>query len=365
MSVAFVHDWLNGMRGGEKCLESLLDIFPQAPIFTLLCEPEKISEKIKKSQIRTSWIQKLPAWRLKYRYYLPLFPWAIRSLSLGHPSLVISVSHCAAKGVRLPRGARHVSYCLTPMRYLWGFYEEYFGKGPYHGLKRLGLNLVMNLLRRWDLKTVQNVNYFIAISNHVAERIQRFYKREAVVIYPPVDGEKFCYREKDERQDYFLIVSALVPYKKIELAIEVFNEGNCPLKVIGAGTELDRLKRMAKNHIEFLGWRSDEELRQYYAQAQALIFPGEEDFGITPLEAQACGTPVIAFRKGGALETVREGETGLFFDEQTKESLSQVLEKFKSFSYDRKILRQNALRFGKDVFLRDFKKFLKERNLLE
>jgi glycosyltransferase involved in cell wall biosynthesis len=364
MKIAFVHDWLNGMRGGEKCLEAMLEIFPGAPIFTLLCEPEKISERIKQSKITTSWISRLPDWRRRYRYYLPFFPRAMKSLNLNSSKLIVSISHCAAKSVQIPKGATHICYCLTPMRYLWGFYEEYFGEGPYHWLKLFGLKRLLNRLRKWDVESSKKVDYFIAISNHVAQRIKAIYGRDSVVIYPPVDANVFYYDDTDEREGFFLIVSALVPYKKIDLAVQAFNELNYPLKIIGAGTELEKLKKMSNPNIEFLGWKSNSELRKYYARAQALVFPGEEDFGITPLESQACGTPVIAFKKGGVLETVLDGRTGLFFEKQDKSSLIQAIEKFKDIIYDRQILRENALEFRTEVFQEKIKKFLISKNLL-
>lgn len=364
MRIAFVHDWLNGMRGGEKCLEAMLDIFPQAPIFTLLCEPEKISDRIKESKITTSWISKLPYWRRRYRYYLPLFPQAVKSLNLNSSQLVVSISHCAAKAVQIPQGAVHVCYCLTPMRYLWGFYEEYFGDGPYHWLRLLGVKNLLRRLRKWDVENSKKVDYFIAISNHVAQRIKEVYDRDSAVIYPPVDTKTFYYDHADDREDYFLIVSALVPYKKIDLAIHAFNELNLPLRIIGAGTELKKLKKISRPNIQFLGWQPNSKLREHYARAQALIFPGEEDFGITPLEAQACGTPVIAFKKGGALETIQEGRTGLFFERQDKVSLIQAIEKFRNILYDRQILRENALKFRIEIFQEKFKNFLIDKSLL-
>jgi glycosyltransferase involved in cell wall biosynthesis len=219
-------------------------------------------------------------------------------------------------------------------------------------------------LRKWDVESSKKVDYFIAISNHVAQRIKAIYGRDSVVIYPPVDANVFYYDDTDEREGFFLIVSALVPYKKIDLAVQAFNELNYPLKIIGAGTELEKLKKMSNPNIEFLGWKSNSELRKYYARAQALVFPGEEDFGITPLESQACGTPVIAFKKGGVLETVLDGRTGLFFEKQDKSSLIQAIEKFKDIIYDRQILRENALEFRTEVFQEKIKKFLISKNLL-
>lgn len=361
MNLAIIHDWLNGMRGGEKCLEALLEIFPKTPVFTLIYDRRKMSQKINESPITTSWIQKLPFSQGKYRYYLPLFPWAVKSFNLSGYQTVVSISHCVAKAALVPRKAVHICYCLTPMRYVWGFQEEYFEKGPYRWLKYLGLRLILSFLRQWDQRTAQRVDHFIAISRHVAERIKKFYARDAIVIYPPVDVQRFYYQESEPREDYFLIVSALVPYKRVDLAIEVFNETGTPLKIIGAGTEYLKLRQKAKKNIQFMGWQSDEVLRAYYAQAQALIFPGEEDFGIVPLEAMACGTPVIAYGKGGVLETVVHGKTGLFFGQQDPQSLRGVLEEFKRFPYNRASLRAQALRFRTELFQQQFGDFLKEK----
>jgi len=362
-SVVFVHDWLNGMRGGEKCLEALLELSPSSSIYTLLCEPEKLSEEIRRHKITSSWIQNMPLSRQKYRYYLPLFPFAIRSLRPENCQAVISISHCVAKGIRVPESVKHICYCLTPMRYLWGFYEEYFEKGPYHWTKFAGLHAMLSMLKKWDIKSAESVDHFIAISKHVAERIKKIYGRDSFVIYPPVDAQKFFYKDNDPLDNYFLIISALVPYKKIELAIEAFNQMGHKLKIIGAGTEYDKLKSLAKSNIEFLGWQPDSALREYYARAQALIFPGEEDFGITPVEAQACGTPVIAYGRGGALETVVDGQTGIFFHEQTKEALTEAVEKLSCIKYDRHILRENALRFRTEAFQNHFKDFLARQGI--
>ena len=358
MKAAIVHDWLNGMRGGEKCLEEILDLFPEAPIYTIHCDPEKLSKKIQAREIRTSWVQNLPWRKSKYRYYLPLFPWAIQSFDLSSYDLIFSISHCVSKGVRVRKGQKHICYCLTPMRYLWGFQNEYFNSGPYDWTKFLGRQQILEWLKRWDIKTAQNVTSYIAISNHVRDRIKTVYGRDSQVVYPPVDCDRFYYQESENRKDYFLIVSALVPYKRIDLAIETFNQLALPLKIIGAGTELPRLKAMSGPNIEFLGWRSDEDLRRYYTEARALIFPGEEDFGIAPLEAQACGTPVIAFKQGGALETVRENMTGVFFDQQSAASLTEAIEKNGAIHYDRRTLRSHALMFDRSVFLNRVRQYL-------
>ena len=350
MKVAFIHDWLNGMRGGEKCLEALLELFPDAQVFTLLHEKDKLSSIISQRHIHSTWIEKLPFWRMKYRYYLPLFPLAIKSFDLRGFDLVVSISHCVAKGVKVPSGVRHVCYCLTPMRYIWEFQDVYFGSGKFKYLRKLGMNAVLRWLKHWDLKTVPHVREYVAISEFVKKRIERYYGREADVIYPPVDTEMFYYTQGDKKGDYDLVVSALVPYKRVDLVIDVYNQNGRRLKIVGAGTEYEKLREGSAENIEFLGWMEDRQMRQLYARARVLLFPGIEDFGIVPLEAQACGTPVIAYRSGGALETVIDHKTGLFFDRQEAINLKEVVEKFESFDYDREILRDNALRFSRDKY---------------
>ena len=315
VKIAFSHDWLNGMRGGEKCLEALCEMYPGSPIYTLFYEQGKVSEKIQNHPIVHSRLQAFPGIFSHYRYYLPLFISAVESFHLEGYDLVVSTSHCVAKGVRKDKETLHVCYCFTPMRYAWGFFEEYFGKKNW--FMRQVIHYSMNRLKAWDLRANGRVDYFIAISKHVKKRIQLFYKRDADVIYPPVDTDYYTPDQNVLREDFYLIVSALVPYKKIGMAIEVFNQLGFRLVIIGDGPESDSLKRGAKKNVEFLGWQSDSVIRDYYRRAKALIFPGEEDFGIVPLEIQSCGGFVIAYGRGGTLETVQENETGIFFNESS------------------------------------------------
>jgi len=350
--VAIVHDWLNGMRGGEKTLEAILELFPQADVFTLLLDREKISDTISQRKITTSFVQRLPLAQSSYRYLLPLFPKAVESFDLSGYDLVISTSHCVAKGARPPDGAMHVCYCFSPMRYVWVFQEEYFGRGP---VRRVLLRPVLDWLKRWDRRTSRRVHHFVAISKTVAERIARFYGRDSTVIHPPVDTTFFS--PGGEQQDSFLVVSALVPYKRVDLAIRAFNELRLPLAVIGDGPDYRRLKAMAGGTVSFRGWVSDEEVREAYQGCRALVFPGVEDFGLTPVEAQACGKPVIAFGEGGVTESVREGVTGLFFHEQTVEALVAAVQAFQTTRFDPTLARENSLRFSREVFkerLRDY-----------
>ncbi len=353
MKVAFVHDWLNGMRGGEKVLEALLDLWPQADIHTLFYEPQNVSEKIRSRNVHVSPLQALPGSRRYYRRLLPLMPWAVNRFKLDGYDLVISISHCAAKAARVPDPARHFCYCLTPMRYIWGQYEAYFGPGRAGLPTRAAMAMLRGPLQGWDERTASRVGRFAGISRSVADRIRDCYDREANVIYPPVDTEFFA-PGAESPGDYYLAVSAMAPYKRLDLAIEACTRLNLPLKVVGLGQEEKRLCRIAGPSIQFLGRVSAEELRELYRNCRALVFPAEEDFGIAPVEAQACGRPVIAFRGGGAVETVVESKTGAFFDAQTVEALAEALRSFDPDSCTPGAARQNAERFASDRFLREF-----------
>ena len=344
--VAIVHDWLTGMRGGERCLEVFCELFPEADLFTLLYCRGAVSEAIERMRIYTSFIQRLPLAKRFYRYYLPLFPSAIEHFNLKGYDLILSSSHCVAKGVIRPPGALHISYTYTP-------------------------------------------DHFVAISHHVAERIRRHYGREAMVIHPPVDVERF--QPSEMEGEYYLVVSAFAPYKRIDLAIQAFDHLKLPLKIVGWGPEEGRLRQLAGPTVEFLGRRSDEELSRLYARCRALIFPGEEDFGIVPLEAQASGRPVIAYGKGGVLETViplnseelgvRSQElevrssgfppptshlpppTGVFFYEQTVDALIEAVELFEknTHRFEKKRLRDHALRFDRAIFKQRIHSFIEEK----
>lgn len=348
MKVALVHDWTIHMRGGEKVLESLAEVFPDATIYTLFSNPGRLSPSLKRMKIKNSILQYLPGIQRYYRWLLPFLPFFIQTLRIQGADLIISSSHCVAKGVRIPRGAVHICYCHTPMRYLWGFQETYFGNFP-KGL-RLILQPFFGWLRRWDVDTAKKVDHFLCNSEAVRERISKIYGRDAVVIHPPVDGQFFKSDSLPKRdgEDYYLVVSALTPYKRVDLAVEAFNGFNRKLLVAGDGPSRRGCEKLAKtDNIRFLGNVSDEELNRLYVQATALIFPQEEDFGIVPLEAQACGTPVIAYAKGGALETVKDG---VFFYEQTPQSIRKAVLEFESKRFNPGKLREQALRFDKRIF---------------
>jgi len=346
MRVALVHDWLTGMRGGEKVLEVLANLFPAADIFTLVHLRGQVSPAIEKHKIITSPLQKIPGIDRYYRHLLPVMPWAIEQLDFSGYDLLISTSHCVAKGAMPAPSARHWCYCHTPMRYIWDQFDAYFGPGsPF--LTRLAMTAVRPYLQGWDLKTTPRVHQFIANSENVRARIRRIYKREAKVIYPPVDVSFYSQPPLDRAEDFYLMVSAFAPYKRIDLAVKAFNRLRKPLVIIGEGQENQRLRAMAGPNIRFLGWLQAEQLRSYYARARALIFPGEEDFGIVPVEAMAAGCPVIAFRKGGALETVDQ-EGGLFFEQQTPEDLIAAITQLDTHPPDRSDVRKHAIRFSRE-----------------
>ncbi|MBI4811234.1 MAG: glycosyltransferase [Ignavibacteriales bacterium] len=350
-NIALIHDWLVSMRGGEKVFEVLCELFPSADVFTLVHKKGSLSPSIERMNIKTSFIQHIPNAMNRYQYYLPFYPTAIERFNLDEYDLVISSSHAAAKGVRTRREALHICYCHTPMRYIWDQYEQYFGKGRASWITRSAMSLSLGYLRRWDVESAKRVNYFIANSRNVRERIQRIYHQDSQVIYPPVDVERFSVSTRDE--GYYLVVSALVPYKRIDIAVEAFNQLGEKLVVIGTGAEEKRLKSLAKKNIEFLGWVGDAELQKYYASCRAIVFPGEEDFGIVPVEGMSCGKPVIAFSKGGALETVIEGKTGLFFNEQEAESLAKRIKEIVKFEFEPSQIKAHVQQFDKMIFIID------------
>ncbi len=347
--MALVHDWLNGMRGGEKVFEVLCELFPHADVYTLFYEPERVSPTIRSMNVQEWWFPKsFPPSRRFYRWLLPVLPHAIEHLPVRGYDLVISTSHCVAKGVRpQPADTLHISYCFTPMRYLWDKFDDYFGN--WRTPAGMAMRFMRRHLQKWDIRTSSRVGHFIAPSVYVRERIRRIYGRDALVIPPPVDYSRFATIERSPA-DFYLVVSALEPYKRIDVAIEACNRIGVPLKIVGTGTQLKRLRQLAGPTIEFLGWVDDRHLAALYSCARALIFPADEDFGIVPLEAMATGCPVIAYRKGGALETVVDGQTGIFFEEQSADSLIEAIERFSRMSFDEDFARRHAQRFDRPVF---------------
>jgi len=357
--VALVHDWLTGMRGGEKCLEVACKRWPGATLHTLIHKKGALSPDIERMPIRTSWLQNIPGIFRHYRYFLPLMPLASRSWRIGPVDLVLSFSHCVAKSAPVPKGVPHICYCFTPMRYAWHQRNAYFG-GPGRSLLRKGKDALrdtlLDTLQKWDARTAQGVTRFIAISHTIAGRIREAYGRESDVIYPPVDTE-FYTPAPVPREDHYLVISALAPYKRLDLAIEACKKLGKTLYVIGSGQEESKLRQLGNEKIHFLGWQPDEVLRDHLRRCKALLFPGEEDFGIVPLEAQACGTPVLALGKGGATETiVPRGAnapcTGVWFAEPVLDSLVEGIETMEREHgrIDPVHCRQNALRFRLERF---------------
>jgi glycosyltransferase involved in cell wall biosynthesis len=356
MRVAIVHDWLTGLRGGEKVLELFLELFPEATIATLLYVPGSTSARIESRPIVTSFIQKLPLVERHYRWYLPLFPRAIESLDLSGFDLVLSSSHCAAKGAIAREGALHICYCHTPMRYVWDRFEDYFGRG---WKSRLLYAPAARRLRRWDRSSAARVDAFVANSGYVASRIRDYYGREVdAIVPPPVDTDFYTPAQEGAGDPYYLVVSALVPYKRIELAIEAFRGRAERLVVAGAGPSKSRLEAGAPSNVRFLGFLPDEELRRLYRGARAAILPGVEDFGIVPLESMACGVPVVAYGVGGALDTVKDGETGVLFSEPTPASLSRAIDRVSALSFNKESLRNWAVGFSKERFLTRMREFI-------
>jgi glycosyltransferase involved in cell wall biosynthesis len=363
--VALVHDWLTGMRGGERCLEVFCELFPTAPLFTLLHVPGSVSPAIERRRVVTSFVQRLPRAASRYRHYLPLFPAAVRGFDLTGFDLVISLSHCVAKAVRRPPGALHLSYCFSPMRYVWDLYDDYFGARAPRATRWL-MPPVAAALRAWDRRT-DGVDGFVAISGHIAERIRRVYGRDADVIHPPVDVARF--RPAARPDDFYLVVSALVPYKRVDLAVAAASRLGRRLLVVGTGPEEPRLRAVAGPTVEFLGWRPDAEVAELYARCRAVLFPGVEDYGIVPLEAAAAGRPTIALARGGALETMigldaaDAPPTAVFFEAQTEAALTEAMLRFESAEhrFDPVALRARAIRFDRPVFRRRVGEYVEAR----
>ncbi len=348
MRVALVHDWLTGMRGGEKVLETLCAQYPAADIFTLFHQRGAVSPVIERHRIATSFVQWLPFAATGYRRYLPLFPAAVEAFDLDRYDLVISSSHCAAKAAIAPGRATHICYCHSPMRYAWDQFGNYFGPERVGALASRWLyRPAMARLARWDAATASRVNRFVANSQYVAGRIARYYNRTATIVYPPVDTD-FYHPAAVAVGNHLLVVSALVPYKRLDLAIAACRQTGTPLRIVGQGPDRERLMQQAGPDVEFVGWISDDAVRDEYRRAYAVLLPGEEDFGIVPVEAQACGRPVIAFGRGGALETVIEGETGTFFAEPSAASLAGAIDRLSRSTFDSGRIRRHAESFSRE-----------------
>jgi glycosyltransferase involved in cell wall biosynthesis len=356
MKTAIVHDWLNGMRGGEKVLEALIELYPEATIYTLFCERVKISAAIGNCRIVTSWLDRVPGIYRHYRNLLPLFPSAVESFDLRDFELVISSSHAVAKSVRTPQ-ALHVSYCHTPMRYLWD--EEAGYAMQWH--QRFALNAIRDRLRQWDRETARRVDHFIANSQFVRGRIRQYYGRESDVIYPPVDTRFYSPSGEISREDFYLAAGAMVSYKRFDLILEAFRKNGRRLLVAGGGAEFHRLQRLAGPNVRFLGWVSDAELRELYRRARAFVFAAREDFGIMPVEARSSGCPVIALAAGGVLETVRDGISGVLFETQQSDAIVQAIVRFESRSWSNEQVRAGVEEFSRERFKEQIRRFTAEK----
>lgn len=346
--IAIVHDWLVRPGGAERVLERLLGLFPNADLFTLFHIPGAVKRDIESRVKGVSFIQGLPGLKHHYGRYLPLFPKAVESLSLAGYDLVVSSSYCVAKGAVKGVGARHLCYCHTPMRYVWhqqNHYQRQMGL-----MARLLFKAAAKRLRRWDIRTSSRPDQFIANSRSVAGRIMEYYGRQAAVIHPPIDTEYFKPDFDSKAGDYYLTVGALVPYRNMSTAVQAFNQTRRRLLVAGDGPEMGRLRKIAGSTVEFLGWQDRESLWRLYRGCRALVSPGEEDFGMAAAEAQACGKPVVALGKGGAVETVVEGRTGVLYAEDSASALVQALESFEKLKFDARLIRANAERFSSRVF---------------
>lgn len=355
LRVAFVHDWLVTWRGGEKVLAAMASLFPTAPIATLFHEPGAMPAELEQHPVLTSWLD-VPWARHRHRFTLPLMPFAVRGLKLPEVDVVVSSSHCVAKAVPVPPGARHLSYVHAPLRYMWDRFDDYFGPGRASVPVRLAARALRPALQTWDVVSARTVDRFLANSRHVAAQVATRYRRFARVLHPPVELDRFTAGslEGTGRGGYFLCLGALAPYKRLDLAIEAFRRTGQELWIAGSGQSSSWLHDLPKN-VKALGQVDDGELGELYRNARALIFPGVEDFGITPLEAQACGRPVIAFAQGGALETVTS-RSGVFFPEQSVEALVDALRRFEAFEahFDPRLAREQAMRFGLQAFQAGF-----------
>lgn len=359
MKLALVHDWLNQIGGAEDVLEVLVSMYPDAPIFTSIYGPDIMPERYQAWDIHPLWMNRLPAVHQRHQAYLAIYPFAWQGLDLSDYDVILSNKSGFCHGFKKGAESVHVCYCLAPTRYVWQLdhYIQREGMGKVVGgvLKPL-----IAYLKGWDYRAAQKVDHFIAISTEIQQRIKTYYDRDSDIIYPPVDTSRFRPVTAEAVEDYFLIISRLVPYKQIDLAVQAATRLGLPLKIGGQGRDIDRLKGMAGETVEFLGYVPDEALGPLMAKAKAFIFPGLEDFGITPVQAQAAGRPVIAYQGGGALDTVIEGETGVFFAEMTVDHLSEALAHFDASRYEQAVIRKNALRFDQKIFEAQIEAYLRQ-----
>jgi glycosyltransferase involved in cell wall biosynthesis len=367
VKIAIVHEWFAEYAGSERVVESFTNIWQNADVFALvdLLNEDERRIILKSKKPKTSFIQKMPFAKTKHRYYLPLFPFAIERFDFTEYDIIISSSHAVTKGLKKTPNQLHISYCHSPMRYAWDNTELYLGQANISkGLKGFAARKIINYLRKWDLKTASRPDFLIANSKFIAGKIKRIYNRDADVIYPPVDINKFDY--VNEKEDYFLTASRMVPYKRVDLIVEAFSKmTDKKLKVVGQGPEFKNIKNRATPNIEFLGYKNDKELKALLQKAKAFVFAAEEDFGITVVEAMACGTPVIALNKGGTAETVIDCKTGILFNLQNAESIREAVFKFNEIagSFDPQKISDYARQFNREIFENKIKEYVREKSL--
>ena len=348
MKIALVHEFLVTWGGSDLVAEVFHEMFPEAPIFTALYDRDRMPARFRDYDIRTSFLQKLPGALKKHQHMIPLFPFAFEQFDLTEYDLVLSSHHSSAKSVITRPETPHICFVHSPMRYGWGFFHEYLNRENPGRLVRALLPFVMNYLRLHDYAAAARVDHFVANSHNVARRIEKYYRRESTVIHSPIRGESFCLSE--QKEDFYLCMGRLVGYKRVDLAVDAFNQSGRPLVVIGGGPQLEQIREKAKQNVKVLGYMDDRDVVDYLSRAKGFVFPGEEDFGLTPLEAMASGAPVVAFGRGGALETVQDGQTGVFFDELTPEALNRAVERLEEGAWNPEAIRQHAMGVDAAVF---------------
>ncbi len=359
MKLALIHDWLNQIGGAEDVLAKLVELYPQSPIYTSIYAPELTPERWRSWDIRTLWLDKLPSIHRHHQRYLPFYPLAWGALALSQYDVLLSNKSGFCHWVRYRQDTLHICYCLTPTRYVWQL-DDYLAREGFSRPVKFLLRPLIALLKPLDFNAAQRVHHFVAISTEIQQRIRDCYQRDSLIIYPPVDTQRFAAAAVDHPDDYFLIVSRLIPYKRIDLAVQAATRLGLPLKIGGRGRDLERLRALAGPTVEFLGYVPDDQLPELMARCKAFLFPGLEDFGITPVQAQAAGRPVIAFGGGGALDTVIPGQTGELFSEMTVESLMQVMQAFDPARYERAALQQHAAQFDTSVFKAQIASFVQQ-----
>lgn len=355
MKIAIVHEWLTIYGGSERVVEALHELYPDAPIYCMVYDAQRMPKRFQQYDIRPTFLQKVPLAKKHYQMFLPLMPYAYEQLDLTEYDVVLVSSSACAKGIITRSNAVQICYCHTPTRYAWEFYYDYIKN--FGTIKKLLVGWFMHHIRIWDRLAADRVDYFVANSHYIQQRIRKYYRRESVVLFPPVNTHLY---QLGPKEDFYLIVSRLVPYKRVDLAVQAFNRLGLPLVVIGDGSEAEQLQKQAHKNIQFLGRLSDEEIAGWYSRAKAFVFCGEEDFGITPVEAQAAGTPVIAYGHGGVLDTVIDGKTGVYFYEPTVDSLLQAIQQFETtgVAYDARQIKEHAEQFSLSRFQQEFSQYV-------